>query len=86
VPCNKLIKMMLGKSIHVLCFGDSLTAGFSLTGAEPHPYEIAMKSTLRKAFPTYNITTDLQGVPGDQVKSPPGRFLPRMDKLCESMI
>jgi lysophospholipase L1-like esterase len=75
--------MMLQKSLHILCFGDSLTAGFSLTGVEPHPYEIAMKRTLQKAFPTYQITTDLQGVSGDQVKTPPGGFLTRMDKLCE---
>jgi hypothetical protein len=75
---------MFGKSLHILCFGDSLSAGFTLTGPELHPYEIAMKSTLQKAFPTYEITTDVQGVAGDQVVTPPGGFLTRMDILCES--
>jgi lysophospholipase L1-like esterase len=75
--------MMLGNSLHILCFGDSLTAGFSLTSPETHPYEGAMKSSLEKAFPSYNITTDLQGLSGDQVKTPPGGFLTRMDILCE---
>lgn len=80
----KPAEMMFGKSLHILCFGDSLTVGFSLTGAKPHPYEIAMRSTLQKAFPTFEITTDVQGLSGDQVTSPPGGFLPRMDVLCES--
>ncbi|EPE36622.1 SGNH hydrolase [Glarea lozoyensis ATCC 20868] len=76
---------MFGKSLHILCFGDSLSAGFTLTGPELHPYEVAMKSTLQKAFPTYEITTDVQGVAGDQVVTPPGGFLTRMDMLYERL-
>ncbi|KAG9237272.1 SGNH hydrolase-type esterase domain-containing protein [Amylocarpus encephaloides] len=75
--------MILGQSLNILCFGDSLTAGFSFVhGLEHlHPYEVAMKATLQAAFPTYKVTTDVQGVSGDQVLTPPGGFLTRMD-IC----
>jgi len=74
--------MLLPNALHVLCFGDSLTAGFSRGGALYHPYTIALESTLRKSFPSLNATTDNHGVSGDQATSPPGSMLPRMEKLC----
>ena len=61
----------------------TLTEGMSLGRPHPHPYSIALKSSLEKAFPSFNITTDNQGVSGDQATSPPGKFLPRMEKACE---
>jgi len=75
--------MLMANPIHILCFGDSLTAGFSQMGGLIHPYAGALKSSLEKAFPSTNITTDVQGLSGDQVTSPPGSFLPRMEILCK---
>ncbi len=73
----------VGNSLRILCFGDSLTAGFSQGGALYHPYAGALKESLEKAFPLFNITTDVQGAPGDQVTTPPGNYLTRMDTLCK---
>jgi lysophospholipase L1-like esterase len=75
--------MHVMKSLHILCFGDSITAGWSHGGAVIHPYADAMLGSLEKALKTYNITADVQGNPGDQVITPPGGFLTRMDILCK---
>ncbi|KAH8786593.1 SGNH hydrolase-type esterase domain-containing protein [Hyaloscypha finlandica] len=75
--------MLFANSLHILCFGDSLTEGMSLGRPHPHPYSIALKSSLEEAFPSFNVTTDNQGVSGDQATSPPGSFLPRMVKAYE---
>ena len=74
---------MLVTNLHILCFGDSLTEGIYLGAPRPHPYSIALKSALEKAFPSFNVTTDNQGVGGDRATSPPGNFLPRIEKACE---
>lgn len=74
-------------TLRILCFGDSLTQGWSLsTNPIVHPYAGNLETTLKTAFPPVNISTDVQGVGGDQTECPPGRcpgFLPRMQKLCE---
>lgn len=69
-------------SLHILCFGDSLTAGWLDPWTELHPYAISLLDSLEKSFPSVNISTDVQGLAGDQVVSPPGGFLPRIDILC----
>ncbi|KAL2070862.1 hypothetical protein VTL71DRAFT_13888 [Oculimacula yallundae] len=73
--------MLLTNSLRVLCFGDSLTAGHTQGGSLFHPYGIALEASLKETLPTWNISTDIQGLGGDQVVSPPGVFFPRMDKL-----
>ncbi|KAH6723438.1 SGNH hydrolase-type esterase domain-containing protein [Leptodontidium sp. MPI-SDFR-AT-0119] len=73
--------MLLTNSLRVLCFGDSLTAGYTQGGSLFHPYGIALKASLEKSLPSWDITTDIQGLGGDQAVSPPGSFFPRMDKL-----
>ncbi|KAH8656985.1 SGNH hydrolase-type esterase domain-containing protein [Tricladium varicosporioides] len=77
--------MIIANSLHVLCFGDSITHGFSKMGTVYHPYAIALQASLESAFPSWNITIDEQGQNGDQVASPPGGFLPRMDILYEEV-
>ena len=76
------INILMMESLNILCFGDSLTAGWSHGGTVYHPYADGMLSFLEKSLPSFNFTADVQGVPGDQVTSPPGGFLPRMDILC----
>ena len=75
--------MLMPNSLHILCFGDSLTAGHTQGGALFHPYGIALKAALEKSLPSWNVSTDIQGLGGDQVVSPPGGFFPRMDILCK---
>lgn len=76
--------MLLPQALHILCFGDSLTAG--AFGGGYHPYAIALQASLEKALPHVKITIDNQGLNGDQVTSPPGGFLPRMNTLCKEVL
>jgi lysophospholipase L1-like esterase len=75
--------MLIKKPLNILCFGDSITAGWSHGGTVYHPYADAMLDALEKALPSLKFTADIQSLPGDQVTSPPGGFLPRMDILCK---
>ncbi|CAG8984218.1 hypothetical protein HYALB_00004201 [Hymenoscyphus albidus] len=74
--------MIMPPALHVLCFGDSFTAGFSFWEPKDHPYAISLEATLKEAFPTINVTTDMQGLSGDFI-TPPGGFLTRMDILYQ---
>ena len=73
------------KSLNIVCFGDSITKGFTQGGTVFHPYKNALIFFLRKEFPVVNITADIEGLSGDWVASPPGGFLPRMDILCKPL-
>ncbi|PQE12798.1 GDSL-like lipase acylhydrolase protein [Rutstroemia sp. NJR-2017a BBW] len=59
--------MLFMNPVSVLCFGNSLTQGFPIN----HPYAIALGGTLRNNFPHIPFAIDVQGLPGDQVVSPP---------------
>ncbi|KAH8593697.1 SGNH hydrolase-type esterase domain-containing protein [Bisporella sp. PMI_857] len=75
--------MMLAlNALHILCFGDSLTAGFTKWGAVFHPYAWNMLDQLEEAFPLTQISTDIQGASGDQVVN---GFLYRIDALYKEM-
>jgi hypothetical protein len=76
------VKLLGMNSVRILCFGDSLTWGWTKFGEGAHPYANALVSALEKRMPTTTISADVQGAPGDQVVSPPGGFVPRMDILC----
>ncbi|GIK06327.1 hypothetical protein Aspvir_001974 [Aspergillus viridinutans] len=67
----------MGKELSILCFGDSLTAGYYHFGCDYHPYALTLKDKLQAAFPTTTFTVDEDGLPGDLVISPAG-FLPRI--------
>ncbi|KAA8573827.1 hypothetical protein MFRU_001g02720 [Monilinia fructicola] len=69
--------MLLPSPVQILCFGNSLTQGFPIN----HPYAIALEETFQISSPYISISTDVQGLPGDQVVSPPGHYLPRLDIL-----
>lgn len=75
--------MLAIDSLNILCFGDSLTAGWYMSGPEWHPYANSLVESLKNSFPSLKITADVQGLPGDRVVSPPGGYLPRIDILCE---
>jgi hypothetical protein len=80
-------------TLRILCFGNSLTAGFWQYGLEYHPYAGKLKEKLESAdidlFPGTNTRTqkprilvDVDGMPGDLVVTPPGCFLGRMKAKC----
>lgn len=69
------------KTIRILCFGDSLTAGYSCMGAIFHPYEEKLVQMVEMAFPEYEIESVEDGKSGDLVSSF-GSFLSRMEGHC----
>jgi lysophospholipase L1-like esterase len=71
------------KTIRILCFGDSLTAGYSSMGAVHHPYQDKLAQMVEMAFPEYEIETVADGLSGDLVSSDRGQFGKRMQKQCK---
>ncbi|KAH8910403.1 SGNH hydrolase [Coniochaeta sp. PMI_546] len=67
------------KTIRILCFGDSLTAGYSYMGAVHHPYEEKLVQMVEMAFPEYEVESVEDGKSGDLVTSR-GSFLQRMER------
>ncbi|KAK0632598.1 SGNH hydrolase-type esterase domain-containing protein [Immersiella caudata] len=67
--------MAARQKLRVLCFGDSLTAGYASMGCVYHPYRLKLEHMLEMAFPDMDIETVDDGRPGDTVKF---GFLKRM--------
>ena len=61
---------------------DSLTWGWTMFGIDARPYAGALVTALKKRISTTSISADVQGLPGDQVVSPPGGFVRRVNILC----
>lgn len=72
----------MADKLSILCFGNSLTAGYYCYGLEYHPYAGKLKETINAEFPAFEITTDVDGLPGDLVIFPPGSFLSRIQGKC----
>lgn len=68
------------ETLRILCFGDSLTAGYTRYGLEHYPYSDFLENKLRKSFPLREITIVNDGLSGDRVKA--GWFLRRMEGRC----
>ncbi|KAL8942635.1 MAG: hypothetical protein Q9216_001548 [Gyalolechia sp. 2 TL-2023] len=68
------------KSLRILCFGDSLTSGYSEFGYSHHPYAKQIREKLKEALPDTQATVDVAGQAGDQVIA--GQFLKRMKGIC----
>lgn len=62
---------MPGRSLRILCFGDSLTSGFCHFGLDSRPYSIRLKTRLVGALPHRHIEVFTSGVPGDVVANQP---------------
>lgn len=71
----------MNNALHILCFGNSITAGWTELGVQWHPYAMSLLDGLGRLVPSTDFTADIQGAPGDRVVSPPGGYLPRMDIL-----
>ncbi|KAL1836458.1 hypothetical protein VTJ49DRAFT_5133 [Mycothermus thermophilus] len=56
------------RRLRILCFGDSLTAGYSSWGAVYHPYREKLEQMLTMAFPDLDVSTVDDGMPGDTVR------------------
>ncbi|KAL8640448.1 MAG: hypothetical protein Q9228_002638 [Teloschistes exilis] len=63
--------------MRILCFGASITAGHYCFGLMHHPYAQRLKSRLRAALPSTELTVDVDGLPGDRVLG--GEYLSRLE-------
>ncbi|KAE8444691.1 hypothetical protein EG329_014348 [Mollisiaceae sp. DMI_Dod_QoI] len=79
--------MLIINSLRILCFGDSLTAGWSRsTHPILHPYASTLETSLNTTFPYMNVSINVEGYLGDQTECPTGRcpgFLPRIEQLYQ---
>ena len=67
------------RSLRILCFGASITAGYTSLGQAFHPYAYALERTLRPLLPfTTSLKIDVDGQPGDVLIG--GNYWPRMER------
>ena len=69
----------LPKSLRVLCFGDSLTAGYTKYGYEHYPYADHLRVGLQHMLSSSDIQVEVAGLSGDQVQ---GQYLNRIKAKC----
>ena len=74
------------KRLKILCFGDSLTAGYTKMGLAQYPYADFLEPYLARLVPSTKSTIDVSGLPGDRVVGSGGMFLSRMQNRCEKAI
>jgi lysophospholipase L1-like esterase len=74
--------MASSKSLNILCFGDSLTAGYSAYGMRFTPYSTWLKTMLEEELTgVKKVNVDTDGVSGELVLR---GFRGRMEKRCAS--
>ena len=70
------------KTLRVLCFGDSLTAGYTKYGYEHYPYADHLRSNLRYLLSTKDVNVEVEGLSGDLVQGRTAQFLRRIKAKC----
>ncbi|MCJ1472533.1 hypothetical protein MMC13_001182 [Lambiella insularis] len=68
------------RTLKILCFGDSLTAGYSAYGSQFYPYADHLKRALQATFPSSRIEIIVEGMSGAQVR---GQYTGRLNRACE---
>jgi len=73
----------LPTSLRILCFGDSLTAGYTMSGWSFFPYATELRVHLMRllSLPESMITIEVEGLSGDQVRA---QYQRRMQRKCAS--
>ena len=67
---------------NILCFGASITAGFSAGGSQYYPYSTRLMSRLANELPADYFEIKVDGVPGDTIIQ--GQYRDRMTKDIEN--
>lgn len=75
----------MGK-VKILCFGDSLTEGYSKWGLLYTPYAKSLEEKLKAAWPNTGIEIEVDGVSGDCVIPAYGDFLDRITADCRFLL
>ena len=74
---------MPASKLRILCFGDSLTEGYSAWGTRFTPYSTKLGDMLRMAFPDVEVEIVTDGRSGDLVVEDKGNFLYRFRRHCK---
>jgi lysophospholipase L1-like esterase len=67
--------------LRILCFGDSLTAGYASYGTVYHPYAREVQRRLAAVLPKPKPVVEDDGVPGETAGHPD--FIGRMREQCK---
>lgn len=59
--------MAMAAPVRILCFGASITAGWTQLGLRYHPYANTLEARLKEAFPDRRFSVQTDGLPGDTV-------------------
>lgn len=73
----------LPRTLRILCFGDSLTAGYTSMALETYPYADQLRAELQDKLSSPDIHVDVEGRPGDQVR---GLYLQRLRSKLEAAV
>lgn len=68
--------------IRILCFGASITAGWSQQGTRYYPYATALEAYLKEALPNESFSIQVDGLPGDTVIQ--GQYKKRLRSLIST--
>ncbi|KAI9171512.1 Esterase, SGNH hydrolase-type [Paramyrothecium foliicola] len=69
------------KSLRILCFGDSLTYGYTNGGRDSCPYSLTLAERIAAALPDVKLEVITNGVSGDVATF--ARFAKRLETECE---
>lgn len=69
------------KKLRILCFGNSLTAGYCAWGTEHFPYADHLPPPLQKLWPDTSIEIDVAALSGDRVVG--GQYLRRLESRLD---
>lgn len=78
----KKVRPSAKTQIRVLCFGASITAGFSAYGLHYYPYATRLAARLADGLPTSHFSIDVDGSPGDTMLH--GEYMNRIKKDIEN--
>lgn len=82
MPETSGTNVSLPEKLHVLCFGDSLTAGYTKYGTEHHPYADTLRPNLKYLLSTKKVDVEVDGLSGDLVQGRTAQFLRRIEAKC----
>lgn len=68
--------------IRILCFGASITAGWSQLGTRYYPYASTLEAHLKEALPNEHFSIQVDGLPGDTVIQ--GKYTKRLRSLIST--
>lgn len=72
----------MGTPVRILCFGASITAGWSQLGSRYYPYANTLETRLKEALPGRYFAVQIDGLPGDTAVY--GQYMKRLRSLTST--